>query len=143
MILQTGGLLFGEISTRSMPASMAILMAVTVSMVPLLEPSTSISWICALRISSLMRGPSLATAGGALLGRRMGSSPGLLKEGAILKQDAATGKRTRAFGAAKPSNALHFGHAGHIEAGPSLRKQVHAGIVDGSIPLAEKGCESE
>src|ERR1700750_2965809 len=79
MILQTGGVTFGEISTRSMPASMAILMAVTVSMVPLLEPSTSISWICALRMSSLMRGPSLATAGGALLGRRMGSSPELLK----------------------------------------------------------------
>src|SRR5882724_11491444 len=79
MILQTGGLLFGEISTRSMPASMAILMAVTVSMVPLLEPYTSISWICALRMSSLMRGPSLATAGGALLGRRMGGSPRLLK----------------------------------------------------------------
>src|ERR1700741_5294880 len=79
MILQTGGLLFGEISTRSMPASMAILMAVTVSRVPLLDPSTSISWICALRISSLMRGPSLATAGGALLGRRMGGSPRLFK----------------------------------------------------------------
>src|SRR5215470_13499698 len=79
MILQTGGLLFGEISTRSMPASMAILMAVTVSTVPWLVPSASISWICALRISSLMRGPSLATWGGALLGRRMGSSPRLLK----------------------------------------------------------------
>src|SRR5206468_2036451 len=95
MILQTGGLLFGEISTRSMPASMAILMATTVSTVPLLVPSTSISWICALRISSLVRGPSLAAAGGALLGRRMGYSPELLKEGDILKQDAATGKRTR------------------------------------------------
>src|SRR5689334_10914893 len=79
MILQTGGVTFGEISTRSMPASMAILTAVTVSMVPWLRPSWSISWICALRMSSLMRGPSLATAGGALLGRRMGSSPGLLK----------------------------------------------------------------
>src|SRR3954453_9558262 len=92
MILQTGGLLFGEISTRSMPASAAILMANTVSTVPLLVPSTSINWICALRISSLVRGPSLVAAGGALLGRRMGGSPGLLKRRANLMDDAAAGK---------------------------------------------------
>jgi hypothetical protein len=74
MILQTGGLLFGEISTRSMPASAAILTAAAVSIVPWLVPFWSISWICALRISSLVRGPSLVAAGGALLGRRMGDS---------------------------------------------------------------------
>src|SRR5262245_33972145 len=95
MILQTGGLLFGEISTRSIPASMAILMATTVSTVPLLVPSTSISWICALRMSSLVRGPSLVAAGGALLGRRMGYLQSCEREAAILKQDAPAGKRTR------------------------------------------------
>jgi hypothetical protein len=38
MILQTGGLLFGEISTRSMPASAAILIATTVSTTPRFWP---------------------------------------------------------------------------------------------------------
>ncbi len=37
MILHTGGLLFGEISTRSMPASTAILTATIVSTVPVVE----------------------------------------------------------------------------------------------------------
>src|SRR5579872_3063564 len=96
MILQTGGLLFGEISTRSMPASAAILIASTVSVVPRLVPCWSINWICALRISSLVRGPSLVAAGGALLGRRMGGSPRLLKKAVTLKEEALAGKTARA-----------------------------------------------
>src|SRR4029453_61619 len=116
MILQTGGLLFGEISTRSMPASMAILTADTVSTVPWLTPSASISWICALRISSLMRGPSLATAGGALLGRRMGSSPRLLKGRHYFEARRGHGQANSLHRPAKPTNARHFGHARHIEA---------------------------
>jgi hypothetical protein len=58
-----------------MPASIAIFTATDVSVTPTLVPFWSISWIWALRISSLVRGPSLAAAGGALLGRRMGKSP--------------------------------------------------------------------
>jgi hypothetical protein len=38
----------------------------------LLAPSLSMSWTSRTRISSLMRGPSLAAGCGALLGRRMG-----------------------------------------------------------------------
>src|SRR3569623_526790 len=92
MILQTGGLLFGEISTRSMPASIAIFTATDVSVTPTLTPFWSISWTSRLRISSLVRGPSLATVGGALLGRRMGRSPRLLKEATILKEFRGAGK---------------------------------------------------
>jgi len=36
--LQTGGLVLGEISTRSMPASIAILMAAIVSTLPWFRP---------------------------------------------------------------------------------------------------------
>src|SRR5579872_4283561 len=122
MILQTGGLLFGEISTRSMPASAAILIASTVSVVPRLVPCWSINWICALRISSLTRGPSLVAAGGALLGRRMGSSPKLLNEAVILKQYTSAGKRLAAC-ASKPTNARHFGHAGEIATTAAFRKR--------------------
>jgi hypothetical protein len=43
MILQTGGLLFGAISTRSIPASVAILIAAIVSTVPRLVPSALIN----------------------------------------------------------------------------------------------------
>jgi hypothetical protein len=44
----------------------------------------------------LVRGPSLAAAGGALLGRRMGGSPRLLKRGTTLMEDAAAGKMAEA-----------------------------------------------
>jgi hypothetical protein len=43
MILQTGGAVLGEISTRSIPASSAILMAAIVSTVPWFVPFWSIS----------------------------------------------------------------------------------------------------
>jgi hypothetical protein len=58
-----------------MPASIAIFTAIAVSTVPWLRPVWSISWMVRLRISSLVRGPSFAATGGALLGRRMGKSP--------------------------------------------------------------------
>jgi hypothetical protein len=97
-------------------------MAVTVSMVPWLVPSWSISWICALRMSSLMRGPSLATAGGALLGRRMGSSPRLLKRRRYFEARRARGQAKSHFIARKPANARHFGHAAQIFSGRCARK---------------------
>src|ERR1700756_5291269 len=58
-----------------------------------------------------MRGPSLAAGAGALLGRRMGGSPKLCKEAAILKEEAFAGKQVACAGSEKPSNARHFGHA--------------------------------
>jgi hypothetical protein len=47
--------------------------AALISVTPLLEPSLSMSWISRTRISSLMRGPSLAAGAGVLIGRRMGA----------------------------------------------------------------------
>jgi hypothetical protein len=47
-------------------------MAALISVTPLLTPSLSMSWTSRTRISSLMRGPSLAAGCGALIGRRMG-----------------------------------------------------------------------
>src|SRR5579863_1635446 len=47
-------------------------MAAPISVTPLLAPSLSMSWTSRTRISSLMRGPSLAAGCGVLMGRRMG-----------------------------------------------------------------------
>jgi hypothetical protein len=47
-------------------------MAALISVTPLLAPSLSMSWTSRTRISSLMRGPSLAAGCGVLIGRRMG-----------------------------------------------------------------------
>jgi hypothetical protein len=47
--------------------------AALISVTPLLEPSLSMSWTSRTRISSLMRGPSLAAGCGVLIGRRMGA----------------------------------------------------------------------
>jgi hypothetical protein len=46
-------------------------MAALISVTPLLAPSLSMSWTSRTRISSLMRGPSLAAGCGVLIGRRM------------------------------------------------------------------------
>jgi hypothetical protein len=46
-------------------------MAMLISVTPLLAPSLSMSWTSRTRISSLMRGPSLAAGCGVLIGRRM------------------------------------------------------------------------
>jgi hypothetical protein len=46
--------------------------AALISVTPLLAPSLSMSWTSRTRISSLMRGPSLAAGCGVLIGRRMG-----------------------------------------------------------------------
>src|SRR5215510_10924066 len=70
-ILQTGGTELGAISTRSSPASWAFSSANRVSTVPWLWPVWSISCTSRFRISSLTRGPSFWTGGGALIGRRM------------------------------------------------------------------------
>src|ERR1700722_19061809 len=58
--------------------------AASISVTPLLAPSLSMSLASRSRISSLMRGPSLAAGCGALLGRRMGfdSFSGCSKRGA-------------------------------------------------------------
>jgi hypothetical protein len=47
------------------------LRAALISVTPLLAPSLSMSWTSRTRISSLMRGPSLAAGCGVLIGRRM------------------------------------------------------------------------
>src|SRR5262249_20138163 len=47
--------------------------AALISVTPLLLPSLSMSWTSRTRISSLMRGPSLAAGCGVLIGRRMGT----------------------------------------------------------------------
>ena len=69
--MQTGGTEFGAISTRSSPASCAMARAALISVTPLLAPSLSMSWTSRTRISSLMRGPSLAAGCAVLIGRRM------------------------------------------------------------------------
>jgi hypothetical protein len=45
--------------------------AAAISVTPLLAPSLSMSWTSRTRISSLMRGPSLAAGCAVLIGRRM------------------------------------------------------------------------
>jgi hypothetical protein len=46
------------------------------------------------------------------LGRRMGGSPKLLKEAAILQEDTVAGKQFARAAVEKASTARHFGHAG-------------------------------
>ena len=69
MILHTGGSAFGEISTRSSPASSAICIARAGVTTPTFSPSAPIRRISGDRMRSLMRGP-VSRCGGALWGLR-------------------------------------------------------------------------
>ena len=69
MSLQTGGLAFGEISTRSRPASSAMTRARSGETTPTFSPSAPMRRISVARIRSLMRGP-VSRCGGALWGLR-------------------------------------------------------------------------
>src|SRR5215467_1043021 len=72
--------------------------AALISVTPLLAPSLSMSWTSRTRISSLMRGPSLAAGCGDLIGRRMG----------VLSYAVATiySPANRVIGSTRPRNAL-------------------------------------
>jgi hypothetical protein len=65
IILQTGGLAFGEISTKSNPASSAMIKARSGVTTPMFSPFSSIKRSSLPRMRSLMRGP-VSRCGGAL-----------------------------------------------------------------------------
>ena len=69
MILATGGVAFGEISTRSRPASSASSIALSGGTTPMFSPSAPMSRISGARMRSLTRGP-VSRVGGALCGLR-------------------------------------------------------------------------
>tara|TARA_B100001778_G_scaffold324403_1_gene318708 strand:+ start:590 stop:784 length:195 start_codon:yes stop_codon:yes gene_type:complete len=63
--LQTGGLEFGDISTRSRPASVAISRALSEVTNPSFSPSAPIKRISSLSIVSFTLGPLLRAGAGA------------------------------------------------------------------------------
>jgi len=70
-----------------------------------------------LRISSLVRGPSLATVGGALLGRRMGRSPILWRKALFWRIKGGPARMLRASGrpsGQKPPGARYFSHGAPV-----------------------------
>ena len=69
MILQTGGFAFGDISTKSSPASSANSRPLLGDTNPTLLPSAPIKRISVANIASFIRGP-VSRTGGALCGRR-------------------------------------------------------------------------
>ena len=69
MILQTGGLALGEISTRSRPTSSASAMPRAGATTPTFSPSAPMRRISGARMRVLTRGP-VSRTGGALWGLR-------------------------------------------------------------------------